>query len=166
LERRAAYAKNAPTTDELRELAQVQARVDSTFRELGLQGAPPPVAGELPRQYRARLGERLQKFVYTDSVRKANLYKLSTLAPDAFDIFESQIHEEAKRRAADGTWSGDPDGGMRERKTVDAAGRAWTEFAGPSTLSWMDNFMMPRRRVRSVIDSRGERRKLDGSLLR
>jgi hypothetical protein len=159
LERRRAYAKGAPTDTEMRELAAAQMRADAVYQGLGLGGAPPPVAGETPMPYRARLAEALQRYAYSDSLKKKNmdLFKLSTQVPDAFANFEDQILSEARRRGDDNTWSAD--GEIRERKIVDSTGRATTEFAGGSTLSWMDGFMSPRRRVRSYRDNNGNRYK-------
>jgi hypothetical protein len=153
LQRRQAYANGALTDSETREMEAAQLRADSAYKGLGLGGAPPRQLGETPVTYKARLAEGLQRYAYDDGLRKMNLRTLANLAPTAFSNFETQVIAEATRRGDDGSWSAD--GNIREKKVLDAAGRAWTEYAGPSTLSWMDAFMMPRRKVRSYVDSRG-----------
>jgi hypothetical protein len=155
LQRRRSYAAGALTDDETRDMEAAQLRADSAYKGLGLGGAPGRLPGELPAPYRARLAEGLQRYVYDDGLRKMNLRVLANVATSAFSNFENQIIAEASRRGADGAWS--PDGNIRERKVVDSTGRASTEFAGPSTLSWMADFMPARRRVRSVLNSRGEK---------
>jgi GNAT superfamily N-acetyltransferase len=166
LERRSAFAKGALTDSEKRDVEAAQIRADPAYQGLGLGRADARLSGELPMQYRARLAEGLQRYAYDENLRKLNLRTLADVAPSAFSNFEAQIITEAVRRGDDGSWS--PDGNMREiqRPRPGAPGMFNTEFCGPSTLAWMDVFMQPKRRVRSVLDSRGERRKLDGSLLR
>ena len=73
---------------------------------------------------------------------------LRNLPGDTVGIAEDQIFADAQRVGSSPTWT--PDGRMRERKVTDQAGRTWTEFAAPSSLSWMAGFMGTKRRVASV----------------
>jgi hypothetical protein len=73
LDRRTAFARGALTDGEMRSVREAQERADDVYRGLGLLAAPPPLAGELPWSYRARLAEGLQKYAYDPNLRAAGL---------------------------------------------------------------------------------------------
>ncbi len=118
-----------PDSDEDRNAkADAQFRADGVFNALGLGGAPAPMQGETPRDYRLRLAVPLQKH----SARWKEM-DLALLPAAAFAVAETDIRNDAQvasRRGDDV-----PRGQFRERVKVDeATGMRSTEFVGSGTF--------------------------------
>lgn len=123
-------ARTRELTDEERnEISEAQARADSIAQMFG-ESAPRNLSGETALAYRRRLAGKFQKH----SAQWKGI-KLSGLGDDAFAIAESQIMKDAETSARSPA-SAPADGGLREVKKRDAAGRIVSQFHG-SPKSWM-----------------------------
>jgi hypothetical protein len=136
-----------PSSGDLAAMADAQARADPVYRQLGLVGAPPPLKGENPLDYRSRLASKLQRF--SPQWRDADLYawKGKILAN-----MEDAIYADAQKIAADKT-IGDlrNPAKLREVHKVDASGTKITEFHG-SPRSWLDAFAAPAVAVKRFVN--------------
>lgn len=123
-------ARTRELTDEERnEISEAQARADSVAQMFG-ESAPRNLSGETAMAYRRRLAAKFQK--HSEQWKGI---KLSGLGDDAFAIAERQIMKDAET-AARSPASAPADGGLREVKKRDAAGRLVSEFHGRPS-SWM-----------------------------
>src|SRR6266404_4702339 len=80
------------TNSELRACREIQVRFDDTFRDLEMSNAPPPLGGESPRSYRARLLSAIQP--YSETHRGSDLYRVAAVDSTVMDILEREIFSE------------------------------------------------------------------------
>jgi hypothetical protein len=131
------------TNEDLASMADAQARADALFPALGLVGAPAPMSGETPIDYRIRLAKHLQP--YSSQYREAKLREIAEAELGAFTNLEESIYADAAAEAVRPTL---PAMSLRPVGKKDGSGRVITEWFG-DPLVWMSQSMMPRRRVRA-----------------
>jgi hypothetical protein len=148
LERRAAYARGAPTSTEMRDSREAQARFDAVYVGAGFGGAPPPLVNEPLHAYRARLVEGLKNFVKPESrplVEDMRKLAMNPATATAHEHFEERLLGEARATIADKTIGDfrDPSQ-LRRIEKVSENGTRVIEWAG-SPRSWMERFSHPQR---------------------
>jgi hypothetical protein len=120
-------------------IIEARERADPIYREFGAS-APTPLRGEDDFGYRLRVLDELKK--HSPKHRDTPLRTLTNLTDRAFNHVEDEILDSAKKVAEN--WA-EP-GTLRERHIVDSVtGSRRTEFAGSSTLTWMETFMQPKK---------------------
>jgi hypothetical protein len=128
------------------ELSFFQNLFNEAFVAVGLAGAPAPQQFESLGTYRRRLLGDLQQYCASPGARETNLWEIPAGPP--LDTLEKKIITEVMAAAEDRT-QGDfqnPEE-LREVTRVDSSGRKTTEWAGPSPLPWMSEFMYPEQFV-------------------
>jgi hypothetical protein len=143
-----------PTNDELRQLVAAQERYDSIYAALECGGSPPPLKGEGPVAYRARLLEGLQPF--SEKHKSVNIHRLSRVDSDAFSLFETAIMSDAERVASDRSVGSFANRGeLREVRVKDPVSKRETiEYRGSPSV-WMRAFQPPAQCVTQFLDGNG-----------
>jgi hypothetical protein len=120
-------------------LLDAQVRASPIYEEFG-SSAPAPLRGEDEHGYRLRVLNELRQ--HSPKHRDIPLRVLANMPERAFIHAEDQILADAQKAA--NNWA--PPGQLREKvKTDSVTGRRITEYAGASTLSWMETFMRPKK---------------------
>jgi hypothetical protein len=141
------FQSNAPRDN--RRLVEIRDRYDAPSQSLGTRGAPHPIAEESEYGYRRRLASGLQHI--SPTWKDADLWNLGA---DALSAIEPALLRDTAAYVADRT-RGEPNGKLREIRSVSDAGHPVTSFAG-SPLAWMSQFMGPRFALRSIKGPGGE----------
>jgi hypothetical protein len=128
---------------DLTSMAEIQAKADSVFVGNLMVGAPAPMSGERPLDYRVRLAKMLQP--YSQKHREVKLREIADAELESFAAFEGLIYADAEAEAMRPTL---PAMSLRSVGKKDGNGRVITEWFG-DPLVWMSQSMMPRRRVRA-----------------
>jgi hypothetical protein len=128
------------TESDERELMELRARADETYRAAGRIGAPEPTSFDRPDTYRLRLAEGLKK--HSATWKDADL--VNAYAAGALDVAESQIYADAR---ASGRTYGLKPGEIRERPFTTAAGARVIEFDGVDAHFTQQFAREPRRVV-------------------
>jgi hypothetical protein len=137
----AATRERPLTLEERRDVAAAQRRAEPVYAALS-RSRPLPGANEPRLPYAVRVAQDLQK--HSDRWATANLVRVARSSPDAFAAAAAEILADATRRGLDWSYSGLPNGGLRERHVTDAAGQSSSVFHGNPADAWAP-FTSPAR---------------------
>jgi hypothetical protein len=126
------------TEQDERELMELRARADETYRAAGRIGAPEPMSSDRPDTYRLRLAEGLKK--HSATWKNADL--VNAYAAGALDVAETQIYAEAR---AAGPTAGLAPGQMKPVDRSDGLHKV-IEWVG-NGAHFTDHFRRPAPRV-------------------
>jgi hypothetical protein len=130
-------------------LTEARVRADEIYREFG-SSAPAPLRGEDDYSYRLRILDELRQ--HSPKHRDMPLRALANMPDRAFIHVENEILADAQKAA--NNWA--PPGQLREKvKTDSVTGRRITEYAGGSTLTWMETYMRPKKVFRGFNSNSG-----------